>query len=592
MADTMVPLPGQGTQWRPGSVTLDGRSAPIRRDANGALWIFLRTGINQVVLTADVGDTASVEIALPMPPQEVQSQLDGWTLAGLDARGQASGALSLTRSAASSSAAASAAQGEQDQALPPFLRVERVLQLGLQWTITTRVSRVGESRAPARARIPLLAGEAVNSDVVRVEAGQALVQLGAEESAEFVSTLKEAPVLRLASTKEPNQIETWRLEPSAQWHVGWSGIAPVQHVEDGRQQLAPRWQPWPGETVELRISKPAAAAGQTTTLDRLGLSFAPGLRATDVQATGQLRSSQGSNHRVSLPEGVEFLGLWVDGQSLPIRPQGRVLTVPITPGAHDLRIDWREPRGMGWWFATTPQGLGAAGANAHTQVKLPPERVVLATGGPQVGPAVLFWGMALALVLVAVALARTRLTPLSALSWFLLGLGLAQASLVSAAALAGWFFALAARRRLAEHAQANQALQATSDQAATQTKVAVRRARWMAMGANAVQVLLVLWTLAAAAVLLETVRVGLLGYPDMMVLGNGSDTSVLRWYQDRFADQVQPAWVVSVPVLAYRLLMLLWALWLAASVLKWVRWGWDSFSAGGLWRRPSTVTVQ
>jgi hypothetical protein len=85
------------------------------------------------------------------------------------------------------------------------------------------------------------------------------------------------------------------------------------------------------------------------------------------------------------------------------------------------------------------------------------------------------------------------------------------------------------------------------------------------------------------------VQVGLLGYPDMMVLGNGSDASNLRWYQDRYADQPEAAWVLSVPVLAYRLLMLLWALWLAASVLKWVRWAWDSASSGGLWQRAGAA---
>jgi len=31
--------------------------------------------------------------------------------------------------------------------------------------------------------------------------------------------------------------------------------------------------------------------------------------------------------------------------------------------------------------------------------------------------------------------------------------------------------------------------------------------------------------------------------------------------------------------------MLAWALWLASSLLEWVRWGWTCFSEGGLWRR-------
>jgi hypothetical protein len=31
--------------------------------------------------------------------------------------------------------------------------------------------------------------------------------------------------------------------------------------------------------------------------------------------------------------------------------------------------------------------------------------------------------------------------------------------------------------------------------------------------------------------------------------------------------------------------MLIWALWLALSLLKWLKWGWESFSKGGLWKK-------
>jgi hypothetical protein len=41
--------------------------------------------------------------------------------------------------------------------------------------------------------------------------------------------------------------------------------------------------------------------------------------------------------------------------------------------------------------------------------------------------------------------------------------------------------------------------------------------------------------------------------------------------------------VLSVPLFVYRSLMLLWALWLAWSLLKWLRWAWQCFSMGGLW---------
>jgi hypothetical protein len=44
------------------------------------------------------------------------------------------------------------------------------------------------------------------------------------------------------------------------------------------------------------------------------------------------------------------------------------------------------------------------------------------------------------------------------------------------------------------------------------------------------------------------------------------------------------AWLFSVPVLVYRLAMLAWALWLAQALLRWMRWGWQCFSSGELWR--------
>jgi hypothetical protein len=177
---------------------------------------------------------------------------------------------------------------------------------------------------------------------------------------------------------------------------------------------------------------------------------------------------------------------------------------------------------------------------------------------------VLLWGVLIVWAAVAWALGRSRFTPLGVAAWLLLGLGLAQTEVMGVAVVAGWFFALEARRRAASHA-------------------------WFANGPrwrfNAVQLALALWTLLAVLVLVNAVRVGLLGYPDMMITGNGSNARMLHWYQDRFAGQPAGVSVVSMPVLFYRLAMLAWALWLAASVLRWVRWGWQAWSTQGYWQR-------
>jgi len=77
-----------------------------------------------------------------------------------------------------------------------------------------------------------------------------------------------------------------------------------------------------------------------------------------------------------------------------------------------------------------------------------------------------------------------------------------------------------------------------------------------------------------------------LGSPDMQITGNQSSAYNLNWYQDRSLASLPQAGVISVPLLVYRLFMLAWALWLALSLLNWLKWGWRCFSSKALWLKP------
>jgi hypothetical protein len=145
-------------------------------------------------------------------------------------------------------------------------------------------------------------------------------------------------------------------------------------------------------------------------------------------------------------------------------------------------------------------------------------------------------------------------------AWLILALGVAPVSLWALVMLAGWFALLEARRRWA--------------------LAMPSAARWLRI---LMQLLLVLWTLFAIGALLDVLRIGLLGYPNLLVAGPGSSSHELSWVSDRFSEHTAGAWCLSAPVWLYRVLMLAWALWLAASLLRWVSWAWTAFSAGGTW---------
>ncbi len=565
-AQTAVALPGNSRQWAPSQVLVDGRAAagPLRGE-NGELWVVVEKGRHEILFEGPLPSRESIQIPLPMKPHRVEARGSGWLVAGIHDDGVPDESLSLSRVAgqgAGKEGALSAAN------LPPFLEVERTLVLGLTWRVETRVRRRSPYGAPVTAQIPLLAGESVTTEGIRVEKAKALVSLAPQaEEVSWSSELKTAGRIALEAPATLAWAEVWRLDASPLWHVERSGIPPV-HAEGEPGVRVPEWRPWPGEKLDLDISRPAGVAGQSLTVDRSVLTVTPGLRSTEAALNLSIRSSRGGRHTVTLPEGAELESLAIDGGAQPIRQEGRQVTFPVSPGGEQVVIAWREKRGVSGFFRSSDVDLGLPSVNPQVIVKLPEGRWVLFAWGPRLGPAVLFWSLLAVIALVSVGLGRIPWSPLAPTQWGLLGVGLSQVPLPAAALVAGWLLALGLRRERGGKIESGGVF-------------------------NLLQLVLALWSFAALLTLLWSIQQGLLGSPEMQVIGNGSSPGELRWFLDRTGEKLPSAWALSAPLLAYRLAMLAWALWLALSLLKWLRWGWESFTAGGGWRKhePKAKTL-
>jgi hypothetical protein len=100
---------------------------------------------------------------------------------------------------------------------------------------------------------------------------------------------------------------------------------------------------------------------------------------------------------------------------------------------------------------------------------------------------------------------------------------------------------------------------------------------------NLVQIGLALLTVFAVGALVAAISQGLLGHPDMNIVGNGSSRVLLRWYQDVSDHTLPQAWMISLPMFAYRLAMLAWALWISFWLIKILRWGWERYTTPTIW---------
>jgi len=553
-----LPLPVPTHGWVPSRVQVDLQPAKtLFRQADQSLWLALPKGVHTLDISGSVAHLSELKIDFLLKPQHIRYKLSGWSadISGEQLRQARS--LGFQRISKAQQGPGKDLAANND--IPVFAEVTRQLQLGLDWYVTTRVTLTAGNALPSILHIPLLEGESVITEGITVKEHQAIITLNqANRSLQWRSTLPKTERLALTAVQQRTFDEVWQLDISPIWHIDYSGIPVIYHQRQG-QYWQPEWHPWPGEQVSIEISRPQGVKGNTRTIDHSQLLLTPGESLTNARLTFSLRSSLGGQHSVHIPKDSELMSVSIDDSAIPVRLQDGTITLPINPGSQNIELNWREPRGISTGlFRSTAVDLGNDSVNASLSIKPGQQRWVLFAGGPQLGPAVLFWGVFVVIVLVAIGLSRIKDMPLKLWHWLLLGIGLSAAAPAAGLLIVGWLLALRARGRM-------QTMQSAGL-------------------FNAYQILLVALTVLSLLTLFFVIQQGLLGTPDMQITGNQSSRYLLNWYTDRSAAELPRAWIISVPLLVYRILMLLWAIWLAFALLNWLRWGWDCYVTNGYWR--------
>ncbi|MBI2342759.1 MAG: hypothetical protein HYV02_00225 [Deltaproteobacteria bacterium] len=557
-ADTGVPIPGNRAEWTPEEIVVDHHmSGEVFMDTAGTLWLHLMPGVHHVLLEGELPAHERVTVSLPLPARHVTMGQSAWLVEGIDTHGTASANLQLVRKGETADTSENAATVVT--AMAPFLRVTRQLSLGLTWEIETTVERLTFAGTPVVLSVPLIAGETVTTPTIKTTETTALIQLAPNaHSATWHSILAEHDQVVLQAPDGVPWVETWLIDASPYWHVDFANLPRVAASADtGTHAPLAVWQPWPGESVQLHVTRPEAVSGTTMTVDRAILDVRPGHRASDVELRFTARSSLGDRYTLDLPNTATIQRVTIGGIESPLQAHDGRVTIPVTPGEEEIIVAWRESRGMSTWYRTSLITTTGTVANAMLNVFPPANRWILFTGGPRLGPSVLFWGYLLVLVVMASALGRFAPTPLRTHQWLLLGLGLSQIPAIFAAIVVGWFLLLARRER--------------------QT---IANAAWF----NVRQLVLLFWTFVTMIVLYGAIHAGLLGTPDMQIAGNDSSRLALHWFLDRPQGHLPQGWLFSLPMWTYRVAMLVWALWLANALLGWLRWGWRCLHTSGFWR--------
>ncbi|NEW60114.1 hypothetical protein GSY74_02355 [Sulfurovum sp. bin170] len=543
-----VPIFGNRNIWLPSTVTIDDKIANLNIDRSGGLWLMLSKGVHEVRLSGTVKGHEQIMLSSVLPLHNLKSL-------STDKSWQVS---SDYKSYIEINNLKEQKEKEKEKSrIEPMVQVSRTLYFGQRWYIDTEVKLLNSIDKPHRLLYKLLPNESILDKEIELKDGKAVLYLGSKNSYyRWRSSIPITENLELSFSKNSKHIEIWQMDISSIWDVNYEGIEPVEQLKVGAI-LMPRFKPWQGEKLKLTMQKAKAVSGESLTIESSKLKIMQSGRYRDMTLDLSLKSSKAGQYTITIDGAEKLKSTQIDGKSHYLKISNGKVSIPLQAKAQKVKLSWREEIGATQSYKFPHIDLSSDSVNSSVQLTLPHNRWVLWTDGPTLGPAVLLWGVLLAVLLFALILGRVKGTPLKTRDWLLLGLGVSTTSVFIMLPIVMWIFALRFRE------QRGFALKG-----------------WLR---NFTQIGLVILTFIALGTIIGAVSAGLLGNPDMMIVGNDSYGHYLNWYSDRISTAIAEPTVISVSIWYYRALMLLWAIWIAFSLIRWLKWAWEVFSEGDIW---------
>lgn len=568
-ADVAVDLPVSEPQTAVTEVTRNGQRVAVLGSRNNKLQVHLVEGANLVQLGYNLAGIDDLVVNLPRTAAKVSEDLCCAQLSrSLDTQTQRFVVRRFVKTEEAEKLESSTYEFERP------VTVSRQILLEQTPRVLTRVRTSSELMSELSVHIPLLEGETVVSDNVTVIDGHAVVVLDQErKSVSWQSSLQLQDSLKLEASDSSSIAEIWFVRGSDFWHVESEGLTPSQSKQD-----ATLFRPRQGESVSLALIQPNPSPGQTFTVKHVVQSTSVGARGAISTITMAIDASVAGKLTIVLPKDAIVEAVLIDNveRTLDI---GTNVELSVLNGEHLYVVRWRSNDAIEPFFNTPTISLSEPSRNISQILDLPRNRWVLMLGGPPIGSAVLFWGVVLVTLFVALALTYLPQFPLTKLDAALLAVGATLANIWSLLFVALWIIGIWWRSK---------------------NTVTSLGSIWHGI----VNVALVFLSVLGLLALFYTVVSALQTPPDMFITGSSIEQGnllltsgagpILRWFSDVSAGALPAAWVFSLPFWVYQLAMLAWSLWLVFALTRWVRFTFTTMSAQPFWpkrARKSSATL-
>ena len=592
VAAPLLEVSGGGVEFRAFALRENGmKNLPLLHSGKNLL-LKLEKGVHEVVLYANAS-APEIQLGIPLSVRQYSESVTGWQPSHVRGRDAWQSLSFRLKSSTAEPAGEVLPKGLPQSRVPAFFDVSRELKLSDGMYIDTTIRRLSPVGMVETAVIPAWPKELILQGSEQVSRQGDVINVvfrASDTSLKFRSSLQysddelkgyQGGVLRkiVLPPASAAQRTRWNLDYASQWEIAVEGLPVIyQQTRSGANTKSIR--PWPGESATLLISRVEPIPGDTVAVQKLELVIAPhevrhgGIGGT-LEINADIETTQAQTLQLNVSDAV-INQVMINGQRINNEASDSV-RVPLDVGRARVQIAGELKSGLTGVYhepkvsLKTPAGDKVDIYNATTEVTMPENRWVYRADGRGVGPDFLFWSILPPLLLVALALHFLKLGQINGISWLLVMIGFTQANsfglyigIGMSALFIGWLYLLKLRENM-------------------------RPFDMSAFRFNSFQIILLLVTIASLLSMADGLFNGLLGHPKMQVAGNGSDAYFLRWFNDHGMPQAS---VMSLPLLYYRIVILVWAIWLSFIVLRWVKYGWKAFSSETLFRPRSKQAVE
>lgn len=444
------------------------------------------------------------------------------------------------------------------QSLPLF-EVFRVLKMEDKWTLHTTVKPLtsDSNLVSQNMEIDAFPGETTLSNDIHIENGKIKLSLSSQ-GLEWDSVVEPSNELKINGNKD--YLNKLQVLNTTNWLVSSSSLAPIARATNNQYASSDEWLFWANDKLDLNVLKPVAIKGETLALQSSHLLMDTSNNQYTYEYT--IKSSLGDKIQLTIAPQLKLKKLFINEQDTPFSINKDLVSVAINAGVSNIKLILDTQESLSFWYQAPQIKLNVSGTNYSQDLVTPQDRWVLWTGGSNIHASILLWGILICCVIFAYPLSK-GVGPLSWVAWSLLLMGMSQSSEGGIYTMIIWFMLLKYKEK----------------------KGVDISKRWIF---NIYQIFLVFMTISVVGNVVETIANGLLNYPHLFLEGSQTTPDNIHWYSEQLS-QFNP-WMISLPMWTYRTLMFLWSLWFAFNVMNWLKWAWEAFSTGGLWRSKIKIS--